>query len=657
MSLTINTNIQSMNAQRNLNKTQSNLSKSLERLSSGLRINSAKDDAAGLGISTRMTAQIRGLNQAVRNANDAISFAQTAEGAMSEVGDLLQRMREISVQASNDTNSASDRMSLQKEMDQLYSEIDRIASSTQFNGVNLLDGTATNKTFQVGANQGQTIAFSINSVTTNSLNLNGYSALGELNGGRVTLGAGSASGDLNINGVSITTASAAKAGVYANGEASSRAVAINAHTAQTGVTATAYNAVKGNGNVSGIVSGLTIQSGAGAAVTISDSGSMEELVDNINRDAAGVTATLNSSGGITLSNDTGNAIVVSGTTTNSGLTSGTYQGYLSLTSVDNSAITISTSNTDADLHEFGFNESTGSSNLTGTAVSANAVAATDLVTINGVVIGASSSSSAGDKAAAINSVSTQTGVKASARTTVTGTGGTGHVEGTGTAGVTINGVDLVTANAGAAITSMATLVDVINTGVQGVHAEVDGTGNLILTSESGLTIDLVIDAGAGTNVNIGLSDSTNFGELTLTSETGTDIVIGSNASTQAAQVAALVKLGLAEQGGSSEAIGRGLSVETQANAENAISRIDDALASIAESRGSLGAVQNRVESTISNLQNVAENLSAANSRIVDADFAAETAALTKNQILQQAGAAMLAQANQLPQVILSLLQG
>ena len=143
----INTNVSSLTAQRNLNMSQSSLATSLQRLSSGLRINSAKDDAAGLAISARMTSQINGLNQAARNANDGISLAQTAEGGLSTAGDLLQRMRELSVQASNGTNSASDRASLQQEVSQLQQELNRVATTTQFNGLNLLDGSLTNAQF------------------------------------------------------------------------------------------------------------------------------------------------------------------------------------------------------------------------------------------------------------------------------------------------------------------------------------------------------------------------------------------------------------------------------------------------------------------------------------------------------------------------------
>jgi flagellin len=161
MAQVINTNISSLNAQRNLNMSQSTLATSLQRLSSGLRINSAKDDAAGLAIADRMTSQIRGLNQAARNANDGVSLAQTAEGALQETGNILQRMRELSIQSANSTNSASDRLALQSEVNQLKSELDRISSTTSFNGLKLLDGTFTTQAFQVGANARETISFSI----------------------------------------------------------------------------------------------------------------------------------------------------------------------------------------------------------------------------------------------------------------------------------------------------------------------------------------------------------------------------------------------------------------------------------------------------------------------------------------------------------------
>jgi flagellin len=174
MAITINTNVQSLNTQRSLSKSQASLANSMQRLSSGLRINSAKDDAAGLAISDRMTSQIRGMNQAVRNSNDAISFAQTAEGALGEMTNILQRMRELSVQSANATNSDDDRTALNSEFTELRSELDRIVDTTKFNGKNLLDGTYSGSNaamFQVGANEGEQISVAIGRVTTSASGL------------------------------------------------------------------------------------------------------------------------------------------------------------------------------------------------------------------------------------------------------------------------------------------------------------------------------------------------------------------------------------------------------------------------------------------------------------------------------------------------------
>jgi len=214
MALTINTNVASLNAQRNLGSSQANLNRSMQRLSSGLRINSAKDDAAGLAISDRMTSQIRGLNQAARNANDGISLAQTAEGALQESTNILQRIRELGVQSANDTNSDSDRESLQAEVTQLKAELDRISETTQFNGRSLLDGTMSDATFQVGANAGssQTISFSIDSAQTSDLSAVGAQLeSGTTAASGAVVSGGIAASSLSINGTVVSAASGADA--------------------------------------------------------------------------------------------------------------------------------------------------------------------------------------------------------------------------------------------------------------------------------------------------------------------------------------------------------------------------------------------------------------------------------------------------------------
>ncbi len=376
----INTNVMSLNAQRNLSQSNNDLATSIERLSTGLRINSAKDDAAGLAISERFTSQIRGLDQAVRNANDGISLAQTAEGALGEVANNLQRIRELSVQSSNATNSSSDRAALQAEVSQLLTEINRVADQTTFNGVNLLDGSFSAAVFQIGANAGENI-------TVSSL--------------------------------------------------------ADANTAALGTVSQASTSVA--------ASGLTGFAGAIAA------------------------------GG---------------------------------------------------------------------------------VTVNGVDIGAiagasSASERAGQLVDAINEVSSQT-------------------------------------NVGASYDS--------------------ATGQITLTGSQ----DIII---AGTENDATTAGWANATVATTATSSGIDT----------------------------------LDISSYAGAQLGIQLVDSALSSINSARADLGALQSRFESVVSNLQTTSENLSASRSRIQDADFAAETAALTKGQILQQAGTAMLAQANSAPQNVLSLL--
>jgi flagellin len=630
----INTNTVSMNAQRNLSASQSGLATSLQRLSSGLRINSAKDDAAGLAISSRMTAQIGGLNQASRNANDGISLAQTAEGAMGSVNDILLRMRDLSVQSSNGTNSAGDRKTIQNEVDQLTSEINRISSSTQFNGLNLLDGTSTNNTFQIGANANQTISVSIKEVSTKSMALNSTSALGDLNGGRVLTSAPTgAAGELLINGTDIAPAAG-------DVTATLKATAINAKTGTTGVTAKAYNSLQGTAGATGVTTAALTINGD----TIAAAGNLSDLVSNINKQARGVTASIGSNGGLSLTNDDGGNIVVGGTTSGSGLTTGTFAGYVSLTSGTNTPITLS----GTELDKAGFNASTGSSSSTGTVVSATVLAATDGVTINGVAVGPSASANASDKAAAINAVKATSGVSATASTSVNFS--INLTTAPGANDVAINGtvVDLSAATTLDAVVSAITAAK-----IQGITATADtATGKLNLSSASGLDI-IVSDEGATTGAAVKASGGTiTTGKITLTSDTGAAIQLLDKTTTGTG----LAKLGLIAQGGNSEAVGGKLDVSTQANAQSAIARIDKAITYVSEQRSTMGAVQNRLSTTISNLASSSENISAARSRIQDTDFAMETASLTRGQILQQAGTAMLAQANSLPNGVLALLR-
>ncbi|WP_108649699.1 flagellin N-terminal helical domain-containing protein [Dongshaea marina] len=656
MPFVVNTNVMSINAQRQLGKSQMMQNQAMERLSSGLRINSAKDDAAGLAISTGMESQIRGLNQAARNANDGISMAQTAEGSMQEMTNILQRMRELAVQSANDTNSASNRASIQKEIDQLYAELDRIATVTQFNGVNLLDGSNSSTSLQIGANTGERLSFSIAAATTGALNLNAVSGIGELNGGRIdTAGAAAVdNGDVTVNGVAMSLTAGAAMSLHL--------AAFNDVKGLSGVTATAYNVLEGTGNQTGVTDGTFSINGTVLAAT----GSMTELVDKINQEVGGVTAKVGAGDSLVLSNDDGQSIIIDAGGAQIGLVNDTYAGYLSLTSQDNSAITITTNSvgTNDDIQTFGFNRSTGSDLVVGgtnsgvisamAAASNHGITSSDGIVINGVKLGDVTGNSAADKAFAINALSSQTDVTAAARTELDFSLNINTAQ--GASALTINGVGSITLSLA---TSLDSAVAIINAaGIGGLVAEADATsGQVKLVSASGQDISIVsgslhFEDPSGTGI---VSEITYRGAITLTGVDGKDVTVYSTATSEALKDTSLAKLGLIDQGGNETAVGTGLNVTSVANAENTIERIDDALVTISENRAELGAIQNRLTSTISNLENVSQNLSAANSRIRDADFASETSSLSKSQILQQAGISMLAQANASGQSVLSLL--
>jgi flagellin len=573
---------------------------------------------------------------------------------MDEMTNILQRVRELAIQSANDTNSASNRASIQAEVDQLYNELDRIASVTQFNGVNVLDGSVGSTTLQIGANAGENLTFSIDSVTTRDLNLNAVSGLGELNGGRVNRGTVTDTDDVAINGVGLAgIADVANRATLMEAE-------INLKSGITGVTASAYNVVEGVGNQTGVTSAVEIN-----GITLGPTGSMEELVDVINRDVPGVVAAVSNNGALSLSNDTGVDIVIGANGNEIGLpATDTYGGYLALTSSDNSPIEISlgsaTTANATDLQQFGFNHAEGSDKITGGEVALapnDDVTGADGIQINGIDLGAVTGTSAADKAFAINTLTSETGVTASATSQVkyevVFPDASGSV-------LTLNGSAITLA---ATVVSLDDVVATINgSGIQGVVATADDTtGSLILTSQSGSDISVTSDDGSSLISSTGaLTDNTEDltrGAITLTGENGKDVIVTSNAASEAAKGTALAKLGLVDFGGSASAIGTGLSVLTVANSENTIERIDSALEQISNSRAGLGAIQNRLASTISNLENVSQNLSASKSRIVDADFASETSKLSKAQILQQAGTAMLSQANASTQNVLSLLQG
>ncbi len=491
----INTNISSLNAQRNLDRSQNALSVSLQRLSSGLRINSAKDDAAGLAITERFTAQIRGLNQAARNSNDGVSLAQTAEGDLGQISANLQRVRELAVQSANASNSATDRVALQEEAAELVAEVDRIAATSNFNGVNLLDGTFTSQQFQVGANAGDTITVA-NFTSARTANL-GRSFVAT-DAGNDNLSALTA-GDLLVNGVDV--------GAVADpGAAGSLSQAIS-----TAITTA-------DSQVSVAIGASSLNLGAFTQVDKTSTASNYALV------VEGVT------------------VITEAISTANSVTAAEIDTQLALTSTQDS--------------------------LTAAGVSFTGTAA---------------------------------------------------------------GSDLTFSKADG---SNLDISEVFGAGTTGLAGGFTATVNGLAGASSGATT----------------TTSVEYGALTLTSNS--DIVIAGNAPGNAGLGAGTETVSTVGTGTTIASV----DISTVQGANDTLAAVDNALNSINQFRANLGAIQNRFESVVQSVQSSAENLSAARSRIQDADFAAETASLTRAQILQQAGISILAQANSQPQSVLALLQ-
>ncbi|ARU57156.1 flagellin-like protein [Oleiphilus messinensis] len=667
----INTNLASISAQRNLDNSQRAGDQALQRLSSGLRINGAKDDAAGLAISNRLTAQIRGTNVASRNAGDGVSLAQTAEGALNSMRDSLQRIRELALQSANGSNTDLERSSLQEEVDQLKSEIAAISEKTNFNGQKLLDGSFQDKVFQTGANVGETISVSVAKVTQDTLGT-------ALSNGISTSSTSSAmiAGDVTINGVGVGAASAASDGAsttLADRSAISVAAAINAVSDESGVTAVAdATTIKGSNTANVAAAGALTINGvtmtlAGSASATNLAADLQGVADTINSFAGqtGVTASIdinNLTSGVTLTAEDGRNIELGSSGATWGLAAaGTTTGTVSLISEDGTDFEIG-SNTGNSLENAGIEVGTYSgsnSGVNGGAVTATALVAGDL-TINGVSVGASlatddvasstsKDSSAISKAAAINRVSDQTGVTATAQNTqvLSGAVTVGAVSGMILNAVTIN--DIAAAATGDIGGQMSNIVDAINqkSAQTGIRAEIVDSDQYQLIADDGRNIEVnAVGAASG-----GLTAATTRASITL--ESAGQINIGTANAT--GPVNAGFSVG-SFGGGETGTLLKDIDISTVAGANDAIKGIDNAINQVSRVQAQLGAVQNRFEATISNLAVQGENLSASNSRIQDADFAAETAELSRTQVLQQAGISVLAQANSRPQQALSLLQ-
>ncbi|GAA3954114.1 flagellin [Allohahella marinimesophila] len=685
----INTNSASINAQRNLNQSQSGFQTALERLSSGLRINSAKDDAAGLAISTRFTSQVRGLEVAIRNSGDAISLAQTAEGALGAMTENLQRIRELALQSANATNSSVDRQALNTEVNQLLEEIERVSTQTNFNGTNLLDGTFSAVTFQIGANEGESVSFGIDGATVDKLgaaNTDGISSEPEA--------AAMLPGDLKINGFAIDGSAASDDTISRFDQAQSaiaKVAAINKSTEQTGVEAvvngtfvdgTAYPPAPATAPADA-ASAVTIN---GVAVALETRGALsaqvnlENVVSAINEKTGqtGVTAVFsgNPALGVQLTAADGRNITLGTAGTNTddfGLATSsaavppsggtTYAGTFTLVSTDGSAIDVDTDT--GNIGNAGLTVGNFSGNNSG-AVSATvaeaAFAAGDLV-INGVPVGPTQpnfdtasdvnpSFSAIAKAKAINELSEQTGVTATANPTVQN-GGAITAGGALAATFSLNGVAYAVST-----TATDTVADIQRAVVSAVNNKSGQTGiraeafndSYRLLADDGRNISITAQNGDAATMGLP-ADDTYYSTLSL--ESAGQIELGSLTGNIANSGFTAGTFGSNEQGG----LVRDLDISTVEGAVKALNTVENALNTINFQRANLGAIQNRFESTITNQRITSENLEVANSRIRDADFAAETARLSKEQVLQQAGLSILAQANAQPQQVLQLLQG
>jgi flagellin len=671
----INTNISALTAQKSLSDQISKSEQAIERLSTGLRINNAADDAAGSAIASKMESQVRSLGVAIRNGHDAISMTQTAEGALGEMENILQRVRELSVQAGNNTLSASDRTAIQNEVDALTDEINSIASATNFNGVNLLDGSSTSVNFQIGVNASDSLTVDLQSSSASDLGLSGKLGANVFTSGRVTLGTVNSvdTDSIKINGQDFLAAAVTATTASTLTAAAVIAAQINENTASHGAVADAFNRVEGGsvGSDFSMTSDFTITSG-GTAEVIAIQQSFDDVIAAINLGVADITASKGENNQLVLSNTTGNQIQVSGESHQVGITADTYEGMYTLENIDGSDVKIELGNlangyvqeTDATavhMNLFGLNE-VSAGKTKGFAVSTDIIAVTDDIRINGVQLGATTVDTAQAKAAAINAISDQSGVTAKA-TTIVDLELDFNVTAVNTS-LLINGV-AIEANDLDSVSDFVTEINDQTKGPFGVVASVTDKGLLRLTNENGgdiklspVTVAAFITAVTdGDNISSALVTSgahyTIRGNIALTSADGGVIKLTDNTVANAG----LAKLGLEGQSEVESAGTGGVNVTSMSGALAALSSIDSAIEKLSGFRASFGAVENRIDAKINNLTTLKVNTQAAQSRIEDADFAAETTNMTKAQILSQAATSMLAQANASKQNLLALLQG
>ena len=665
----INTNISALNAQKSMIDQTNKSDQAVERLASGLRINNAADDAAGTAIASKMEAQVRSLGVAIRNGHDAISMTQTAEGALGEMENILQRIRELAVQAGNSTLSAQDRNAIQEEISQLTAEIDSIASSTNFNGVKLLDGSQSAVDFQLGVDATDKLSVALEKSSSMDLGVGGSNGANVFTTGRVSLGA-TQSVDVDaikINGQNfLSTAMGNNSAVTNAAEAIATAINLNTHV--HGAVADGFNKIIGGemGSDFSMTAGVTITTGT-VVVAISQQDSMEDLAHEITQQVADVTASVGANNSLILENTTGDMIQIGNGGNEVGFTEGIYQGMVSLTNVDGSAVKVElgterngyaaeSTATGANANLFGLNENLGAGITKGFAVSSATLALTDDIQINGVQVGATTLSSASAKADAINAISDQTGVTATASTTAILDLDFGVDPGSDD--VKING-SVFDFSGDTNTYDVASAINAANIGILATTTEkgqlklVTTGANIALVMESSITgyVDSITDGdGVATTVAATL---TIRGSVKLESKDGGVIKLTDNTIANTG----LAKLGLEGQSETQVTGSGGVNVKTIGGAQSALKNIDEAIEKLSGFRASFGAVENRIDAKINNLTTLKVNTQAAQSRIEDADFAAETTNMTKAQILSQAATSMLAQANASKQNLLALLQG
>ena len=711
----INTNTKALAAQASLSNVNNKLAVSMERLSTGLRINSAKDDAAGLAISNRMTSDIRGFAVAIRNANDGLSMAQTAEGAIGQVSDMLQRMRELAVQSSNGSMNADNRQASQLEVAQLKAQIDDVAKQTNFNGIKLLDGSAGKIDLQTGVRAGELMTMSIDSVSTKDIGLGSRASLTStaFSGTASTFDKSTAAGDLVINGQTIRASSAEDdllSSTAKSSSAISKVAAINASSAQTGVVATVGNTTVGGSamTAAGLTGSITINgvatadfststdAGASRAVTVAainaisqqtgvraiDTGDVKKGVvlvadDGRNIDVGFSTLTAAAtgvSGGATvatskvytgtyqLASTTSSPITIgvssNGNLTKAGLTAGSYTANVSAMSTVDRTVTAAA----ADIKQL----NAGDLRINGTAIVASSTA--DDTASDTTAVSSTKAASAIAIAAAINKASGQTGVTAKAAPNeIVGDSFTAGAAGdyTGSSmwvnGTTIALDGLETLGHTATRSDVASLINQY-TGQTGVTATDNGRG-LTLVAADGRNVSLGTDvtaaklgvnsAAISTTATDATGGKTTYSRVVMQSDKSFTLEGGSDGNANFE----LLGLKTGTYGGVDNGVKVAqIDISTQAGAQVALTALDSALKSVSLNQAKLGAFQNRLDAVVANLNEVNQNMSASRSRIQDTDYASETTNLAKSQIIQQAATAMLAQANQSAQGVLSLLK-